>query len=493
VQTLSPVVSGNVAERYAALIDISRVLTGILRPADLHEALAARLARALSLEAFLVSTVVTETDRATIVFRSDPARGAKGDTSYPASKCLAIRDRRPVLHLPGDPAAACLALGIDSRNRPAISAPIIRRGRVSGVLTAVGASGTLFDTSDLEFLAATADLLAMSLPEAGEAGENARREIEAIDPITRAVSVLSVDDALERTARAAHDLAGADGTALWLVRAGGEVEVAHACGPFGPRRGEKLALSHDLFRELAGRTSPHPFDYRKEEKNGKDESRKLARGGTGVVLGLHAQDRVLGALIVSFREARTIPGDTLASLGRLASLAAIAAGYSRLHEQIGALSLLDPLTGVPNRRQLAMYLEKEFAAARRGRKLTILLFDIDEFEQYNKANGRAAGDAVLRAFGEMLVGQTRAMNLAARYEADTFIVALADADRRAGFIHASRIARAAEAHPLIGPSGVHASVGIASYAPRLKTFEDLIQAAQKDLQARRGGGGRLTI
>jgi diguanylate cyclase (GGDEF)-like protein len=100
---------------------------------------------------------------------------------------------------------------------------------------------------------------------------------------------------------------------------------------------------------------------------------------------------------------------------------------------------------------------------------------------------------VLRAFAVTLVQQTRAMNLAARYEGDSFIVALADADRRAGFIHASRIARAAESHPLVGPSGIHASVGISSYAPRMKSPEDMIQAALKDLEVRRTGGGRLTI
>jgi diguanylate cyclase (GGDEF)-like protein len=491
VQLRSPV-SDNVAERYAALVDFGHVLTGILRPADLFEAVGGRLARALPLESFFVSRLDAEGQQATVVHPSQVPR-ARGEASYKATQCLAIRDRRPVLHLPGDPAAACVALGVDVRQRPSISAPVLRRGKVVGVLTALGPTGVVYDTTDLEFLAAAADLLAVAMPENGDGGDTARSELDAIDRVARGMAGVSTEEALDHAARAAHELTGADGTAIWLVRTGGEVEVANAQGPLAPRRGEKLALSHELFRELAGRPQPIAFDHRKETANGSEEFRRLARGGTGLVIPLHAQERVLGALVTAFREARTLPAETTVSLMRLATLAAVAAGYARLNEQIGTLSLIDPLTGIPNRRHLAMYLEKEFAAARRGRRLTILLFDIDDFERYNKTQGRQAGDAVLRGFGEMLMGQTRAMNLAARFEDDAFIVALADADRRAGFIHASRIARAAEAHPLVGPSGIHASVGIASYAPRMKTFEDLIHAAEKDLDARRTGGGRLTL
>jgi diguanylate cyclase (GGDEF)-like protein len=479
------------AARYAALIDLGHVLTGIHRPVDVYEAIAAGIARALALESVLVSRLENGGDEAVVVHHSgaEPA----SDASYRATDCLAIRDRRPVLHLPGDAAAACAACGVDSRGRPAISAPILRRGATIGVLTALGRSGSVFDAADLEFLAAVADLLAPVVAESAVTRDSASLELDALDPITRAVASLSIDDALERTSRAALDLACADGTAIWLVRSGGEVETAHAQGALSPRRGEKLALSHEMFRELAGKREPIPFDNRKPGENGGEELRKLTRGATGVVVPLHAHDRVLGALVACYRGPRTLTTDQLSSLSRLANVAAIAAGYARLNGQIHALSLIDPLTGIPNRRQLAMYLEKEFAAARRGRRLTVLLFDIDDFDKYNRTCGRQAGDAVIRAFAEMLVTQTRAMNLAARYEGDSFVVALADADRRAGFIHASRIARASEAHPLVGPSGIHASVGISSYAPRMKSFEDLLQAAHKDLDVRRTGGGRLTI
>lgn len=492
MQAHSPELTDIGAERYTALIELGHVLTGILRPADLFRALGARLDRALPLETVLVSRIDDAGDTASIIHRSDLADeeiASRGPT-YGVEECVAIRDRRPVLHLPGDPAAACRAAGLDSRGRPAISAPILRQGRALGVLTAIGPTGAVYDAADLEFLAAAANLLAPSIP--GEAAGAESGALNAIDGIVRSIASPSTGDPLAAVVLATLDLGAADGVGLWLVRSGGDVEIVHSAGPLAPKKGEKLALSHDLFRKLAGQPGPLPFDNRSEE--GDADIRRLSRGTTGYVLPLSAQDRVLGALVVCFRDGETrLPASAIAGLERMAAIAAVAAGYNRLNEQIGALSLVDPLTGIPNRRHLSMYLEKEFAAARRGRRLTLLLFDIDDFERYNRSHGRPAGDEVLRAFAETLVQQTRAMNLAARFEGDSFIVALADADRRAGFIHASRIARAVESHPLVGPAGIHASVGISSYAPRMKGFEDMIHAAEKDLDVRRSGGGRLTI
>jgi diguanylate cyclase (GGDEF)-like protein len=244
-----------------------------------------------------------------------------------------------------------------------------------------------------------------------------------------------------------------------------------------------------VFRSLADASEPLRIGAAGDDDN---VLAGMAKVRPTLVAPLIADGRVLGALAAGFDgrdPARTAAGQ----LQRLAGLAAVAAAHARLHEQIGALALIDPLTGIPNRRHLGLYLEKEFAAARRGRRLTVLLFEIDDFDELVREKGRATTDALLRAFGEILVNQTRAMNLAARFDEHQFVVGLADADRRAGFIHASRIARALEGHALLGPAGIHASVGIASFSPRLKSFDDLLRGARTDLEARRAGTGRLTL
>src|SRR5690606_15056905 len=139
--------------------------------------------------------------------------------------------------------------------------------------------------------------------------------------------------------------------------------------------------------------------------------------------------QVIGALSVGHMEWRTYSADDLRVLERLANHAGIAVGNARLHERIRVLSLTDPLTGLANRRHLSVYLEREFAAARRGRTLSVLLFHLDRFKEYNDTAGHQAGDEALRAFARILRTETRTMNLTARYGGDEFIAVLTEIGR----------------------------------------------------------------
>jgi len=477
-----------VTQRYGSLLELGRILTGRIAPDDLFPTLADRATRSLPADALVVARYDVEDDRATVIFRSDVTEPTGAPPSYPGRSCVAIRDRRPVLHLAGDPAAACAALGLDSRDRPALAAPVLRDGGIAATITALGRSGSVYDAGDLDFLAGLADLLARSPAFAGSDGDRPFNTLA--DHVLADIAALRTDDALDHATAAARELTGADGATLWIARAGGEFEVAHSTG-VSPRRGERMAPAPAVFRDPADATAPLRIGT--DAATGDDDALAgMASVRPTLVAPLIADGRVLGGLAVAF-DGREPARSAAGQLQRLAGLASVAAAHARLHEQIGALALIDPLTGIPNRRHLGLYLEKEFAAARRGRRLTVLLFEFDEFDQFVHEKGRATADAVLRAFGEVLVNHTRAMNLAARFDEYQFVVGLADADRRAGFIHASRIARALEDHALLGPTGLHASVGIASFSPRLKSFDDLLRGARTDLEARRAGTGRLTL
>src|SRR5690606_27706270 len=94
------------------------------------------------------------------------------------------------------------------------------------------------------------------------------------------------------------------------------------------------------------------------------------------------RDRPLGALFACMRN-RPFDESDLELLQALADQVAIAIENARLFEQVRALSLTDPLTGLANRRQLERELNREFSAARRGRKLVVVIFDLDGFKEYN--------------------------------------------------------------------------------------------------------------
>jgi diguanylate cyclase (GGDEF)-like protein len=67
------------------------------------------------------------------------------------------------------------------------------------------------------------------------------------------------------------------------------------------------------------------------------------------------------------------------------------------HEHMRRLSLLDPLTGIANRRQFDFDFEKAWdLAAGSGKPVAVLIFDVDFFKAFNDGYGHLAGDACLQ-------------------------------------------------------------------------------------------------
>ncbi|MEP6906574.1 MAG: diguanylate cyclase [Pseudoxanthomonas sp.] len=88
---------------------------------------------------------------------------------------------------------------------------------------------------------------------------------------------------------------------------------------------------------------------------------------------------------------------------------------------------VDSLTGLANRRQFDERLALALTRSRRhGFALALMYMDIDYFKQVNDTLGHAAGDEVLRVFGQRLNGCVRAGDLVARLGGDEFVVLVED-------------------------------------------------------------------
>jgi diguanylate cyclase (GGDEF)-like protein len=87
----------------------------------------------------------------------------------------------------------------------------------------------------------------------------------------------------------------------------------------------------------------------------------------------------------------------------------------------------DSLTGLPNRALFYDRLETAMARCRRSGKLMALLYlDIDHFKAINDNLGHAAGDELLREFGQRLQKCMRASDTVARLGGDEFTVIMED-------------------------------------------------------------------
>jgi diguanylate cyclase (GGDEF)-like protein len=154
------------------------------------------------------------------------------------------------------------------------------------------------------------------------------------------------------------------------------------------------------------------------------------------------------------------------------------------------LALLDDLTEVPNRRLADIFLEKEFAAARRGRDLTVVLFDIDHFKFYNDKYGHAAGDEALQRFVGVLRSRTRTMDLSARYGGEEFIAVLSGGKAESGVRFAEAVRDALLTAD--GPRPFTVSAGVAEFDRAMEKFTDLVQAADLALyDAKESGRDRV--
>jgi diguanylate cyclase (GGDEF)-like protein len=89
------------------------------------------------------------------------------------------------------------------------------------------------------------------------------------------------------------------------------------------------------------------------------------------------------------------------------------------------LAMVDPLTGLYNRRFAEQRLAAEVARSeRKGHPLTILTLDLNNFKEINDAYGHPAGDLVLQEFAARLNNVIRGGDLAVRLGGDEFLVLL---------------------------------------------------------------------
>src|SRR5579864_2169646 len=89
------------------------------------------------------------------------------------------------------------------------------------------------------------------------------------------------------------------------------------------------------------------------------------------------------------------------------------------------LAMIDPLTGLYNRRFAEQRLAAEVARSeRRGHPLTVMTLDLNNFKQINDTYGHPAGDQVLQEFASRLNKVIRGSDLAVRLGGDEFLVLL---------------------------------------------------------------------
>lgn len=149
-------------------------------------------------------------------------------------------------------------------------------------------------------------------------------------------------------------------------------------------------------------------------------------------------------------------------------------------EVLEKLTILDPLTGLYNRRFATQHLPIEIARAQRQKyPLTILMLDLNSFKQINDVYGHAAGDLVLQEFAHRLRKAFRGSDLLVRLGGDEFLVLLPECTVAS---IPSALARLADLRATYGGQRISfgAAAGWAEYH-KGETLESLLERADQDL------------
>lgn len=224
---------------------------------------------------------------------------------------------------------------------------------------------------------------------------------------------------------------------------------------------------------------------------------------------IHRGEHVVGRLLVGRPVVGAFTSESSQRLLEYARLVEAIFSQWRQRERWQELAHFDELSGLHNRRFFQQELTTRLAHATANRsRVTVMLFDIDNFKHYNDRFGHDAGDELIREVGRLLTTCSRERDIIARYGGDEFAVIFWDAEqpRTPGSDHprepialAERFAQAIADHPFqfLGtdrPGPVTISGGLACFPWHGHDACALLKAADDALlEAKRTGKNRIRL
>ena len=209
---------------------------------------------------------------------------------------------------------------------------------------------------------------------------------------------------------------------------------------------------------------------------------------------------VQGLLVVGLGAMPVDRDATLAELGTVADLAAVAVRTARLEQALlersdwfDRVANSDPLTGLANRRAFERVLDLELArAGRQGGAVSLIVVDIDDLHGISERHGADVGDDVLRRVAATLSESVRMIDTVARFGGDEFAIL---ATGSAGALIAARVAGAiGRLEPIDGDGAVSLGTGVVQFPNHGADPAELLSSAEGALrEAKASGRGGIVV
>jgi diguanylate cyclase (GGDEF)-like protein len=396
-----------------------------------------------------------------------------------------------------------------------LAVPVIDRrgGHLRGVLLADRDAPDPFTDEDERMLVAQAAAVMRAIVgerlmgEIKQARDEYRRFLDGIEQLNKATTLDQVSEISLEVARGM--VAGAAFAAVTLVEPV-EGRSTHRVARTWTASGKELPLEGLTFGETRGslvcsvvalESSLPAAGIDVEEAVIFDADTRLRGLASLKVVPLKAQPlktgdaTVLGTLVLGSRHPDAFNSDLVRQLDAVAKQAAESIKRARLFDATERLATTDGLTGLLNHRTFQGRLDEQLLSAQRyGRKLSLIICDIDHFKSVNDTYGHPVGDQVLKGVAAVLSREARTTDVVARYGGEEFAVVMPETDGAGALVIAERIRERIGAMVSSTPQGplkVTMSLGIATFPDDGQKKAELVERADGCLyHAKRHGRNR---
>jgi two-component system cell cycle response regulator len=389
--------------------------------------------------------------------------------------------------------------------RAFIAVPVRENGHTRGVLCADRLEDRPFTPAEEQVLAASiAHLLrALENERLFVQLERSKREHAVLHKASQGLGAAQDEPAvLEAALSAAAEIAPYDFAAVTCYDAESRTHsVRRAVG-------ERAHELHNLsFRDNTSLTAMavknrHYLPYRGELDAASQVvyTRKHSLSGMQslIILPLVVRDTAIGTLALAAARRDAFGSNVRPTLTVLANQLAVALSNAASVKRLEELATTDGLTGCFNKRYFNEQLRAKLSAAERfERKLSLVITDIDHFKGVNDTYGHAAGDAVIRELGAILIRLKRETDVVARFGGEEFCILCEETGAEGAMQLAERVREELAATSFeteLGKLQVTCSLGVATYPEHAKTREALFEGADRALyRAKHGGRNRVDL
>jgi diguanylate cyclase (GGDEF)-like protein len=289
-----------------------------------------------------------------------------------------------------------------------------------------------------------------------------------------------------------------NGTSVVLrLLQGGELVVVGNLNSDGDEKPDlpPVSLGDGPTGRVARRGRSMRFDRENQRLYGPSDNTDGPSSGveSGIIVPLIVGARVVGTLAVWSRDESAFTAEDERVLEMMASQVATAVVAADHAETSERRALHDPLTGLPNRRQLSEDIASQYENLSDDTQLAVAMVDIDNFKTINDDYGHRVGDVSLQKIASVLRTAMREGDTIYRYGGEEFLAIFKNASGHDARITAERLRSAVETTPITGDhletvSPITISIGVALMPDHGSDINRLVEKADKAMYRAKEAG-----